>query len=129
MKALVNKIVRLKQDESLGLVKSQMAQDLEITAINAEMQESITLHHLSLDDVEEVENAKIMTLEEFAEEINNNYYYDEMLSEMKRYREADTDKLFTLTLKEAQKRGVYISDVNEADYDRFFYSLYQAWEQ
>lgn len=126
MKYLLNKLV--KYNNSLAKVVSQLGSSGEILVMDVETFD-LDKNNVSLSNLEVVEGSE-STVEEFYDSLSNNYFYDETISELKLLDEnRKTDKLMSMTMNEAINRNVYLSDLNEFDYDTFFHNVVKNHQQ
>lgn len=121
MKYLHNKIVKVQS--SLGKVVSQLGNSGDVLVMDLDTFD-LNKINLSLSDIEVVEEATEMTVESFYDQLANNYFFDDTIQELKTLDEGNkTDKLMSMTLNEAIRRNVFLVDLNEFDYDSFFFAI------
>ena len=121
----LNKIVKFQN--SVGKVVSQLGTSGEISVMDSETLELNRVKQ-TLSELEVLENSHESTVEAFYDKLANNYFFDDAIQEMKTLQESGvSEKLMTMTVNEAIKQGVYLSDLDDFDYDSFFYPIFKDY--
>lgn len=117
---LLNKIIKV--GDSLGKVSSQLGNRGDVLIMDLSTYD-LNKVNLSLEGLEVVEGRE-SSVEDFYDELANNYYFDDTIQELKTLDEGNkTDTLMEMTLKEAVKRNVFLNNLNDFDYDSFFFNI------
>lgn len=127
MKYMHGKIVKI--NNSIGKVKTQLGKIGDVEIIDDDVFEIITLHNQDLSNLEILENASEETCEAFYDKLSNNYFFDEMIQEFKVLDTNNiTEKLMSSLISEAMRQNVFLSDLNDFEYDEFFYNVYKNYQ-
>lgn len=73
--------------------------------------------------------AKEQTCEEFADHLDNHYFFSEMIDEAYWGRDFKAILFFGALVREAESRGVTLTDVRDWDFDSWFWNLYHSSEK
>lgn len=121
MKYLLNKIVKI--NNSLGKVVSQLGSSGDVMVMDEDTFDLVKVNSV-LSDLEIVENGQESTVEDFYDLLSNNYFYDDTIQELKLLDEGNkADKLMDMTISEAVRRNVYLSNLDDFDSDKFFFNI------
>lgn len=121
MKYLLNKIVKI--NNSLGKVVSQLGSSGDVLVMDTDTFDLVKVSSV-LSDLEVVENGQESSVEDFYDLLSNNYFYDDTIQELKLLDEGNkTDKMMNMTVSEAIRRNVYLSNLDDFDYDKFFFNI------
>jgi hypothetical protein len=74
-------------------------------------------------------NNKTMSCEDFAELLDNNYFFDQLVDEQYWTDGFKADPFFTDLKDEAKKRGIVLSNVDDFDYEKYFQNVYSSSEK
>lgn len=69
---------------------------------------------------------KKQTCSDFLDILNNDSFFSDIHSEMHWGQSYSSERLFEIMKKEAKKRNVELSDVNEWDYDKELHENYKS---
>jgi hypothetical protein len=121
---VLNKIIKV--NESLGKVISQMGTHGDVLVMDGETND-LNKINMDLSTAEVIEGARESSVEDFYDELANNYFYDDAIQEAKSNSHdlsyGGSEILMDMTVREAIQKNVFLSDLNEFDYDHFFYQI------
>lgn len=116
----------IKVNDSLGKVISQMGSHGDVLVMDSETND-LNKINIDLSTAEVVEGARESSVEDFYDELANNYFYDDSIQEAKSNSHdlsyGGPEILMDMTIREAIKKNVFLSDLNEFNYDEFFYNI------
>lgn len=70
-----------------------------------------------------------LTCEEYAEQLDQNYGFEQIIDEMYRDGGCDTNRMFKYVVASAQGDGVTLTDADSWIYDAYLYNIYQSTEK
>lgn len=124
MSYVLNKIIKV--NESLGKVISQLGNHGDVLVMDPETSD-LNKINIDLSAAEVIEGARESSVEDFYDELSNNYFYDDAIQEAKANSHdlsyGGSEILMDMTIKAAVDQKVFLSDLNDFDYDRFFYNI------
>ena len=70
----------------------------------------------------------IISLQDYCERLNNGYFYDDMIQEMLRRDNFNTEILLGMTVDAAKDAKVKLTLIDDFDYEMWFWELYSNYE-
>ena len=68
------------------------------------------------------------TCEDFADDLDNVSYFSKMVNEAHRNQDFSSDRFFDRLKAEAFDRNIQLTDIEDFEYDEYFYNLYK-WSE
>lgn len=128
MSRLIDRIVLLNA-VIFGKITSQVGKTVKILAVDEETFELVSIEDHN-GNIEILPDAREMTCEDYYDELQNRCFFDNSIQEIKTLDEQSaTDRLMEEMLLEAKKKEVFLKDLNDFDYDRFFFNIIKNYRQ